>query len=555
MQMCVGHSSDLSDASLCDLHLLLELIFEGFRDDCLTVLGNGILELTVNLHHHKFIVTLSLTLELEDASVVLIGEVTVPEATCLRHELILDIQVPVLVVTVELEVLALRHVVDGHDAIILLHWMVLEGQDGVWYHLLEVVNLVDVFSLVPDTVWLVDEDEILVLGVDHLANVVHIHVLEQDEHVHDVGCVCWSCEGTLTSILHVHVFVVITISVRLELPAATVLELFGNTMPVPIFSHPINGRCTIGGIDLKDVETGSETKGAEGQTLPELDPLGDASVLIDDLALREVEGGIWAQRGSLHEWLELITGMSRCSFDTENTLDRLFSEDWVSKTGGDVGELLIITPFNFPFVSLIVIVVASGCSALERLLEVDLLGLREPGAGGLSPSVVEIEVDVVKVIVAGLAVGNLIMLGRDIALVDKILRSDLGDVHINKVSVVAVDLHHLIFVVAVNIDVVIGANVLVRQDDSWLSELVAGGVHVAQMEVALFLVLVDLEEEVLFSDDLVIGALSKLLSRYLVLELNETNFLLDNLVDSLADIGEVLRASSFAKLAVSTWLA
>lgn len=189
MQMCVGHSSDLSDASLCDLHLLLELIFEGFRDDCLTMLGNGILELTVNLHHHKFIVTLSLTLELEDASVVLIGEVSVPEATCLRHELILDIQVPVLVVSVELEVLALRHVVDGHDAIILLHWMVLEGQDGVWYHLLEVVNLVDVFSLVPDTVWLVDEDEILVLGVDHLANVVHIHVLEQDEHVHDVGCV------------------------------------------------------------------------------------------------------------------------------------------------------------------------------------------------------------------------------------------------------------------------------------------------------------------------------------------------------------------------------
>ena len=101
-------------------------------------------------------------------------------------------------------------------------------------------------------------------------------------------------------------------------------------MPIPIFSHPINGRCTIGGIDLKDVETGSETKGAEGQTLPELDPLGDASVLIDDLALREVEGGIRAQRGSLHEWLELITGMSRCSFDTENTLDRLFSEDWVS---------------------------------------------------------------------------------------------------------------------------------------------------------------------------------------------------------------------------------
>ena len=254
----------------------------------------------------------------------------------------------------------------------------------------------DVLGLVPDAVWLVDEDEILILGVDHLANVIPVHVLEEHEDLHDIGCMRGSREGTLSTVLHVHVIVIITVSVALELPATTILELLGNLPPVPILSDPAEGRCAIGSVDLEQVESGAETESAHGHGLPEADPFDDTAVFINDLTLLEVECWIGVHRGSLNEWLELITGMSRCSFDSDDTLNRLLLKDGVTETSSNVRELLVISPFNLPLVTFIVIVMAGSRSGLKSLLVVDLLGLGEPGTGGLSPSVVEIEVDVVQ---------------------------------------------------------------------------------------------------------------------------------------------------------------
>ena len=75
-------------------------------------------------------------------------------------------------------------------------------------------------------------------------------------------------------------------------------------------------------------------------------------------------------------------------------------------------------------------------------------------------------------------VGRLVVLCWDVALLLQILRADLRDMHIDQVSVVSIDLHHLIGVLAVNVDVVVGADMLVWQDRLRLAELVAWGIHV-----------------------------------------------------------------------------
>ena len=67
--------------------------------------------------------------------------------------------------------------------------------------------------------------------------------------------------------------------------------------------------------------------------------------------------------------------MRWCSLNAEDALDGLLAEDWVAETRGDVRELLVITPLNFPLVTLVVIVVASSGSICKSLLEVYFLGL------------------------------------------------------------------------------------------------------------------------------------------------------------------------------------
>ena len=75
-------------------------------------------------------------------------------------------------------------------------------------------------------------------------------------------------------------------------------------------------------------------------------------------------------------------------------------------------------------------------------------------------------------------VSSLVVLGWDVALLLQILRADLRNVHIDHVGVVPVDLHHLVRVLAVNVNVVVGADMLVRQDRLRLAELVTWSIHV-----------------------------------------------------------------------------
>ena len=156
------------------------------------MLLNGFFELALDLHLHQALLFVSCGGQVEDAALILALEVTVPEAACLRHELVLHVQVPVLVLRVKLQILAFGHIVDRHDTVIFLHWVVLERQDRVGDHLLQVVDFVHVLGLVPDAVRLVYKDKVLVLRVNHLADVVPVSILEQNEHLHAVGSVRWT---------------------------------------------------------------------------------------------------------------------------------------------------------------------------------------------------------------------------------------------------------------------------------------------------------------------------------------------------------------------------
>mmetsp|Transcript_8585 Transcript_8585/g.10038 ORF Transcript_8585/g.10038 Transcript_8585/m.10038 type:complete len:260 (+) Transcript_8585:85-864(+) len=247
-----------SHSSLGDLDLLGKLVLEGLGDLHLAVLRHCVLQLAVHLHLHEGVLVVGSVLDLEDTAVVLVAEVSEPEAARLRHELVLQVQVPVLVLAVELEVLALRHIVHRHYSVILIHRVVLQGRRCVRHHLLEMVDLMDVLGFVPEAVGLVDEDQVLVLGVDHLADVVHMHVLQQDEYLAGVHGVGGARKGTFTTVLHVHVLVVVTVPVTLQLPAATVLELLGDLPPVEVVGEPVEGGSAISRVDLEDVEARSE---------------------------------------------------------------------------------------------------------------------------------------------------------------------------------------------------------------------------------------------------------------------------------------------------------
>lgn len=83
--------------------------------------------------------------------------------------------------------------------------------------------------------------------------------------------------------------------------------------------------------------------------------------------------------------------MSRCSLNAENALNWLFTENGVAKSISNMGELLFLSPLNIEFGSLIMIVMMSMRAVLKSLFMIDLLSLREPCAGGFSPSVIEIE--------------------------------------------------------------------------------------------------------------------------------------------------------------------
>ena len=65
--------------------------------------------------------------------------------------------------------------------------------------------------------------------------------------------------------------------------------------------------------------------------------------------------------------------------------------------------------------------------------------------------------------------------------------------------------------------------------------------------------LINFEEEIFLRDYLIVGALGKFFSTDLIFELDEADLLLHHLIDPLADVLEMLRASSLAEGLVSAW--
>ena len=165
--------------------------------------------------YHELSLLIAFRRQRENATMSLAFEVTLPEIAGLSHELVFDIKVPIFILAVELEVLFLGHVIDRHYAVILLHRMVTHSKDGVRNHLFKMMHLMDILSLTPESIRLVDKDQILVLRVYHLADVIEVHVLKEHKDLHDVSSVRGSGQGTLCTILHAHIFVVITVTVLL----------------------------------------------------------------------------------------------------------------------------------------------------------------------------------------------------------------------------------------------------------------------------------------------------------------------------------------------------
>lgn len=157
--------------------------------------------------------------------------------------------------------------------------------------------------------------------------------------------------------------------------------------------------------------------------------------------------------------------MSRCSFNSKDSFDWLFSEDGVSESVSHVGELLLVGPLDVVLASLIMVVVISGGSVLESLKMIELLSLGEPGPGGLSPSVIELKEHVVQVLVPISGGLDLVVVRRDVADFVQVLRSDLADVQIDQVTVVSIDLGELLLVEVLGIEESLHMHVLVRKND------------------------------------------------------------------------------------------
>ena len=166
---------------------------------------------------------------------------------------------------------------------------------------------------------------------------------------------------------------------------------------------------------------------------------------------------------------------------------------------------------------------------------------------------VVLEVDVIKLWIANCCVLELVEPLGDVALGIKVVRSDLSNVHIDQVGVVSVDVHHLLLIAAIDIDWVLYIEDFVRKDHIGVTMLVSRGVHVIKLQVSLFLLLIDLEEEVFPRDHLVVGVCGESLLRNLLLEFDGLDFFRDDAVDLLLELALSLTGSRSVEWCVSAW--
>jgi len=224
--------------------------------------------------------------------------------------------------------------------------------------------------------------------------------------------------------------------------------------------------------------------------------------------------------------------MSRCALNASNTLNRLLTKNGVTKTVCNMREFLFVKKINIEFGSTIVIITVSSRAVVKELLPLDFLGLRKPSTGGLPPAMVVFEEPVVKVSVRLKGLFSLVVASGNIALLFEVFGTNLGNVHINKVSVVSVHLEELVFrVKSSSLDVVAHVDVLVGKDNVGLVDGVSRGTEISNSLVGFLLVLVNGKEKVLAGDDLIVSLSNEFLLIDLLLEFNLFHFLCHNSVD------------------------
>lgn len=315
-------------------------------------------------------------------------------------------------------------------------------------------------------------------------------------------------EHSLTRVLPVHVVVVITVTVIFHAIVSSILELFWDLPRSPVLRDPIQRWKSISGIHLENIEAGSKAKSADCHSLPESVPFDNIAVLVDDLALFEVECWIGVHAGRLHERLELVAGMTLRTLNAEDALNGILPEAGVAESVSHVRPFLLVSPFYFEFGTAIVVVVSRGGPILHVLFVVELLGLRNPFSRGLSPPVVILEEAIVQVFVITLVQFALVKSRGDVALLVEVLWADLGDVQVNHVAVVGINIEQFLFSQVRDTHVTIVGNVLMGQNHIRLVPFIAWCFHVSDAYVFFDLVLVNLEEEILFCDHLIQGVRS-----------------------------------------------
>lgn len=133
---------------------------------------------------------------------------------------------------------------------------------------------------------------------------------------------------SLSSILNIHIIVVITISHSFKIPTRSILKLARNIEPVPVFTHPLQWRSSISLINFKNIKSRWKSEECNKWSFPKLYPFSNSFIFINDFSFFKVKSCIRLHWRSLNEWLELVTWICRSSFKTYNSFNRFFSENW-----------------------------------------------------------------------------------------------------------------------------------------------------------------------------------------------------------------------------------
>lgn len=409
------------------------------------------------------------------------------------------------------------------------------------------MHFINMLTFSPESIWLRDENEIFFFVISHFCNVVKVHAVNKTHKRANVHSVSWSDNRSLSTILDIHVVVIITISDTFKSPSGTILELSWDIEPIPLLSHPLKRWCTITLIDFEDIESWRQAENSESASFPEFNPLTNSLVLVDHFTFFEVKSGIWLHWWCLHERLELITWVSWCSFETENSLDRLFTKKWESESGGDMREFLALSPLAIVWHTFIVIVMVSSRLVSQSFLHLKLNGIGL--SGWLSPSVVVLEEHVVQMEIVSIGRSNLVHVWWNVANFVINAWSHLSNVHIDQETIVSVDFEKLVFSEVLGIKVVLNITMLVRKDYIRVLKFVSWSFEIVDLKILRLLVLIKTEIVVALSSYLIISISLKSNLFFLcklVLKAHFLHFLLEqfsNLVLDRFDLGMVVWAN------------